>query len=77
MLVPLQVQRLQEVHDCQLSSRQEQASAHRRQLQQLAQQERERQEELSRCRLVVRGCGWLREVMGYGRLWGLWEVVGG
>lgn len=48
-----QVQRLQETHTTLLASREQQASSHRLQLQQLAEQERVRQEELSRCRAQV------------------------
>ena len=52
-LPPLQVQRLQESHSTLLAGREQQATSHRLQVQQLVKQERGRQEELSRCRAQV------------------------
>lgn len=47
------MQRLQETHETLLASREQQASSHQAQLQQLVGQERMRQEEVSRCRAQV------------------------
>ena len=48
-----QVQRLQETHSTLLTSREQQATSHRLQLKELIDQEKARQEELSRCRAQV------------------------
>ncbi len=52
MSVCVQVESMQTLHISQLTSREEQAESHRQQLQQVARQEKARQEELSRCRLA-------------------------
>ena len=48
--VRVQVEGLQALHMSQLNSREEQAKLHHQQLEQVAKQEKARQEELSRCR---------------------------
>lgn len=47
------MQRLQETHSTLLTSHEQQATSHRLQLQELMDQEKSRQEELSRCRAQV------------------------
>lgn len=49
----LQIQQQQASHDTLMASKEQQASSHKLQLQHLSDQERIRQEELSRCRAQV------------------------